>query len=132
MSQGQVPPKKLAAELTGTSAFVLVGAGSAVAFGSLAVSDPFSSFLVTALANGLGLAFAVSATMSISGGSLNPAVTIGLLASKKIRRGDVLPYIVAELLGGALAGAAPVVSPLGSLPHRPPWSASTMGLRSSF
>ncbi len=100
----------MAAELFGTFVFVLVGAGSAVGVSSLGVSDPASSLLIGALANGLGLAMAVSATMGVSGGSLNPAVTIGLLVGRKIPPKDVLPYIIAELFGATLAGLALVAS----------------------
>jgi MIP family channel proteins len=110
LSQGPGLNKKLVAELIGTFAFVLVGAGSAVASQSLPGVDAFSSLLVAALANGLGLAVAVTATMAISGGSLNPAVTIGLLVCGKIRARDVIPYILAELLGAIVAGAALVAS----------------------
>jgi len=98
--------KKLAAEFLGTFTFVLVGAGSAVAIQSLGLTDPASSLLLAAFANGLGLAVAISATMAISGGSLNPAVTFGLLVARKIRARDVIPYVVAEVLGATLAGAA--------------------------
>lgn len=110
MSQGPGLPKKLAAELIGTFAFVLVGAGSAVASQSLGVSDPSSSLIVAALANGLGLALGVTATMAISGGSLNPAVTIGFLVCGKISPREVVPYIIAELAGASLAGFALVAS----------------------
>ncbi len=118
--------KKLAAELLGTFAFVLVGAGSAVGVQSLGTSDPSSSLLVAALANGLGLAMAVTATMAISGGSLNPAVTVGLLAARKISAIEVVPYILAELAGATLAGLALVAtlpSFFGNLVH---WGAPSL------
>lgn len=126
MSQGPGLPKKLAAEFIGTFAFVLVGAGSAVASRSLGVTDPSSSLLIAALANGLGLALGVTATMAISGGSLNPAVTVGLLICRKIGVKDFVPYIVAELLGATIAGAALVASlpaTFGSAAH---WGAPSL------
>jgi MIP family channel proteins len=92
------------AELIGTFVFVLVGAGSAVASQFLGVTQPGTSILIGALANGMGLAVAVSATMAISGGSLNPAVSVGLFAAKKLSGTAAAIYIVAELAGATLAG----------------------------
>ena len=119
-------PKKLAAELIGTFAFVLVGAGSAVAAQSFSGGDPFSSLLVAALANGLGLAVAVTATMAVSGGSLNPAVTIGLLVSGKISARDVVPYIFAEVAGATIAVGALVVSLPASFGNPAHWGSPTL------
>jgi aquaporin TIP len=90
------------AEFLGTFLFVAVGAGSAVAFQSLGAPGG-SSLVVAGLANGIGLGVAISATMGISGGHLNPAVTVGLLVGKKARGSDVLPYIVAQVLGATFA-----------------------------
>src|SRR6266496_6864697 len=95
---------KLIAELVGTFLFVFVGAGSAVASQHLGISDPGTSLLIVALANGLGLSIGISITMGVSGGALNPAVTIGLLLGKKIRAKEVIPYIIAELVGATIAG----------------------------
>ena len=39
----------------------------------------------------------------ISGGHFNPAITLGLLAGGRIKAGDVLPYIVAQVIGAVLA-----------------------------
>jgi MIP family channel proteins len=128
LSQGPGLSKKLAAELVGTFAFVLVGAGSAVAVQSFNGSDPSSSLILAALANGLGLAVAVTATMAISGGSLNPAVTIGLLACRKIGARDVIPYILAELIGATLAGAALVASLPSAFGNSANWGAPSLAL----
>ncbi|HEV2226761.1 MAG TPA: aquaporin, partial [Nitrososphaerales archaeon] len=102
--------KKLLAEFFGTFVFVVVGAGSALGAASLVNPDPGVQLLLAALANGLGLAMAVSATMAISGGVLNPAVTLGLWAGKKLPSKDVVPYMVAQLVGATAAGLALVVS----------------------
>jgi MIP family channel proteins len=98
--------RKYVAELLGTFLFVFVGAGSAVAsqYLLLGTLDPGASLLIGAFANGLGLAIGVSATMGISGGHLNPAVTIGLWLGKKTPAKDVIPYIVAQLVGATVAG----------------------------
>src|SRR6266496_5473803 len=117
---------KLIAELVGTFLFVFVGAGSAVASQYLGISDPGTSLLIAALANGLGLAIGISATMGVSGGALNPAVTIGLLLGKKIRAKEVIPYIIAELVGATIAGLLLMaVSPssVGNVVH---WGAPSL------
>ncbi len=117
---------RVAAELLGTFLFVLVGAGSAVGAQALGVSDAGVSLVIAALANGLGLAVAVSATMAISGGSLNPAVTIGFLVAGKVSIQDAVCYIVAELAGATPAGLALLASlpsSIGGLVH---WGAPTL------
>ncbi len=126
MSSNPGLAKKLAAELLGTFVFVFVGAGSAVATQSLGIADPPSSLLIAAFANGLGLAMAVTATMAISGGSLNPAVTVGLLVGRKIAARDVLPYILAELTGATLAGMALVASLPSTLGTAVHWGAPSL------
>ncbi len=55
------------------------------------------------LAIGFGLAIPVLLGGPISGGSFNPAVTIALYASGKLAEGDVLPYIIVEILGALAA-----------------------------
>jgi MIP family channel proteins len=97
--------RRFTAELLGTFLFVFVGAGSAVATQYLfSYYDASGSLLVAALANGIGLAIGISVTMNISGGHLNPAVTIGLLLGKKAKAKDVIPYWVAQLVGAIIAG----------------------------
>jgi MIP family channel proteins len=124
LSSSPTLSKRLAAELFGTFIFVLVGAGSAL--GTPANADPSASLLVAALANGLGLAMAVSATIGISGGALNPAVTLGLLVGGKLARRDVLPYIFVELVGATAAGAALVIAFPSSLGDPVHWGAPTL------
>jgi MIP family channel proteins len=123
--------RKMAAELVGTFVFVLVGAGSAL--GTPSFGDPAASLLIAALANGLGLAMAVTATMGVSGGVLNPAVAIGLFVGNKLDRRSLVPYMLAELAGAVVAGLALVLafpSVLGSAAH---WGAPTMsGLLSAW
>jgi glycerol uptake facilitator-like aquaporin len=55
-----------------------------------------------ALAHAVALGVAVTAAMNISGGHINPAVTIGLMAIKRISPGDALAYIAAQLVGAVL------------------------------
>ena len=67
--------------------------------------DPISrrDFIKTAVGGGAAV---VSATMHVSGGQLNPAVTIALLATKKSKIDEAIAYIVSQLIGATLAGFA--------------------------
>jgi MIP family channel proteins len=57
-----------------------------------------------ALAHGIVLAIVVTATMNISGGHINPAVTVAMMVVKKISNEEGVKYIAAQLFGAALAG----------------------------
>jgi MIP family channel proteins len=94
-------------EFIGTLIFVFVGAGSVVAVHFL--SPTYPGLLVIALANGIGLALAITFAMNISGGHMNPAVTIGMLVTKNIKALDSLVYIIAQVLG-ATVGALLLVA----------------------
>jgi aquaporin Z len=61
-------------------------------------------FLGVALAFGLTVLTMVFAIGHISGGHLNPAVSLGLVVGKRFPVGELLPYIIAQVLGG-LTGA---------------------------
>ena len=52
---------------------------------------------------GAALAIAVLLGGAISGGAFNPAVAISLYAAGKLPKADVLPYIIAEILGALAA-----------------------------
>ena len=94
--------KRSAAEFLGTFWLVFGGCGSAV----LAAAFPQVGigFLGVAFAFGLTVLTMAYAIGHVSGCHLNPAVTIGLFAGKRIPASDILPYIVAQVLG-AIAGA---------------------------
>ena len=95
--------KKLGAEFIGTFWLVLGGCGSAVlaaAFPELGIG-----FAGVALAFGLTVLTMAFAIGHISGCHLNPAVSVGLMVGGRFSSGELLPYIVAQVLGG-LAGAA--------------------------
>jgi MIP family channel proteins len=127
MTSSPVFRRKLIAEFIGTFVFVLVGAGSALGTTALVGPGSASSLLIAALANGLGLAVAVSATMAISGGVLNPAVTIGLFIGNKLPAKDVLPYVLVELGGAITAGLALVATFPAALGNAAGWGAPSLG-----
>ena|SRR5271170_2950604 len=57
-----------------------------------------------ALAHGLILAIMISAFAAVSGGHINPAVTVGLLVGGQIKIGPAIAYIIAQCIGGLCAG----------------------------
>jgi aquaporin Z len=95
--------KQYGAEFFGTFWLVLGGCGSAVlaaAFPSVGIG-----LLGVALAFGLTVLTMAYAIGHISGCHLNPAVSIGLWAGGRFHASKVLPYIIAQVLGGIAAGA---------------------------
>jgi len=94
--------KKLVAEFIGTFWLVLGGCGSAVL--AAAFPEVGIGLAGVSLAFGLTVLTMAYAIGHISGCHLNPAVTIGLWAGARHPIGEVLPYILAQLLG-AIAGA---------------------------
>lgn len=95
--------KKMSAEFFGTFWLVFGGCGSAV----LAAGFPELGigFAGVALAFGLTVLTMAYAVGHISGGHFNPAVTIGLWAGGRFRAKDVVPYVVAQVIGGIAAAA---------------------------
>ena len=92
--------KAFVAEFIGTFALIFIGVG---AIASDAMSGGQSGLVGIALAHGLTIAVMVSATAAISGGHLNPAVTIGLFSVKKIDFVNAIGYVVSQCLGGIVA-----------------------------
>lgn len=84
------------AEFIGTFALIFIGIG--------AIRTAGHDVLAVALAHGLTIAAFVSATMHISGGQLNPAVTFGLVCGGHMAIPDAVRYWIAQLLGGVSAG----------------------------
>jgi len=94
--------KECAAELIGTFALCFIGAG---AICTDALTKGGVGLVGIAMAHGLVLSIAVSCTMAISGGQLNPAVTCALWATGRIKdAAQVAQLIVSQLVGGVLAG----------------------------
>lgn len=94
--------KRLAAEFLGTFWLVLGGCGSAVL--AAAFPDVGIGLLGVALAFGLTVLTMAYAIGHISGCHLNPAVSIGLVAGGRFPAKDLLPYIIAQVVGGIAAG----------------------------
>ena len=92
---------KLVAEAIGTFALTFIGAGSIIVGG---LDGGSADLLTVAMAHGIVLAVVVSATMSISGGHINPAVTLAFVAIKKIDGSTAGAYIAAQLVGAVIAG----------------------------
>jgi MIP family channel proteins len=91
------------AELIGTFALVFLGAG-AVCARQVTSDNPQFDLTGIALAQGLTLAVLVTATMNVSGGFLNPAVTIVLWVLRRIDTPKLGWLLLAQILGGILAG----------------------------
>jgi aquaporin Z len=95
--------KQYGAEFFGTFWLVLGGCGSAVL--AAAYPELGIGFVGVALAFGLTVLTMAFAIGHISGCHLNPAVSIGLWAGGRFPAGKLLPYIIAQVLGGIVAGA---------------------------
>ena len=87
---------KLYAEGVATFALTFIGAGAIWVSGG--------DLLTVAVAHGIILSVMVSATMNISGAHINPAVTIGFMATNRIDSKLGIQYILAQLGGAILAG----------------------------
>ncbi|KPL52465.1 MIP family channel protein [Prosthecomicrobium hirschii] len=93
--------KKYIAEVVGTFILVFIGVGSVVA-GGLGGALPLGQV-------GIGLCFGLAVTAAayaigpVSGAHLNPAVTVGAFLAGRMSVADVIPYIIAQLVGATLA-----------------------------
>jgi glycerol uptake facilitator-like aquaporin len=91
---------RLLAEVVGTFGFFFIGfsgiAASVNLPGSIAPAGVAAGF-------GLGLGLMIAAFGQISGGHFNPAVTFGLAVGRKFPMSAVIPYWVAQLIGGFIA-----------------------------
>ena len=90
-----VMTRKLAAEFIGTFTLIFIGAGS--------IMNGKADLLGVALAHGLAIAIMVSAFAAISGAHFNPAVSLGMLVTRRIDGKTFLSYVVAQLAGASVA-----------------------------
>jgi aquaporin Z len=88
---------RLIAEVFGTFVLVFGVIGTAI------FADQNGGFLAIAIAVGLAVLTAAYAVGHISGGHFNPAVSVGAAAAGRMRWADVVPYVIAQVLGGLLA-----------------------------
>jgi MIP family channel proteins len=118
--------RKLIAEFIGTFALIFMGAGSIIVFGG-----GQADIVAIALAHGLAIALLVSALGHISGGLFNPALTIGLWATRRLDSVTTVAYIVAQLVGAVVGAFALKMFPeaLGEAAH---WGTPLLGSETSF
>ena len=95
--------KRLSAEAFGTFWLVFGGCGSAVL--AAGIPELGIGYAGVALAFGLTVLTMAYAVGHISGGHLNPAVSLGLAMAGRFEYKDLLPYWVAQLVGGVLGAA---------------------------
>ena|SRR3989338_2835463 len=93
--------KNYVAEFIGTFALVFIGAGAVLVNG---LTNGAVSVVGIALAHGLVLMTMIYSLAHISGAHFNPAVTIAMLANKRIELVKAVYYIISQLLGASVAG----------------------------
>jgi aquaporin Z len=94
--------KKLLAEIVGTFWLVFGGCGSAVL--ALSIPDIGIGLVGVSLAFGLTVLTMAYAVGHVAGGHFNPAVSVGLCVAGRFAPKDLLPYVVAQVLGAVAAG----------------------------
>src|SRR6187431_1295417 len=104
MTSSPTLSQKLTAEVVGTAILVFIGAGSVPLTMLLTGNNPFGSAELSTIS--FAFAFAIFAAVysvgHISGCHINPAVTIALLATRKIDNQTTVGYIGAQLVGAFL------------------------------
>lgn len=91
------------AELIGTFVFVFVGVGSVVI---AAMPENSLGLLGVAFAHGIAIAVVATAIGPISGGHVNPAVSIGAWLVNKLSFGNLIGYVIGQVAGAAIAVGA--------------------------
>ncbi len=92
--------RAVVAEFLGTMFFVFLGTGAVIAAVGGAGGD--AALVAIAIAHGLGILIAVAWTANISGGHINPAVTLAMMVTKNIKVPLGIAYMVAQFAGGAV------------------------------
>ncbi len=110
--------QKFTAEAVGTAILVFIGAGSVPLTVFLTGSNPFGSAELSTISFCFAFAIfaAVYAVGHVSGAHINPAVTIALLATRKIDAGTAGVYIVAQVVGAIIGAALTFVILIGNDP----------------
>lgn len=126
--------QSLIAEFIGTFTLVFVGAFSAIA-------EPEYGIVVPALAHGLVIVGLIYTYGHISGAHFNPAVTVGLLVTGKIKDTNAAAYVIVQFLGGIVAAYLLVLilpnpgdygQTIGYLTERDLWLAALLELVLTF
>ena len=113
-SQEPTVAQKLIAEGLGTAFLTLVGAGAVTATNTLSKGHPTQADIgVVGLAFAFALALSIYTLGRVSGCHINPAVTIGMLATQRIKPALAGMYIVAQFVG-AVIGALGIVVIFGT------------------
>lgn len=111
---------RLLAEVWGTFllVFAVVSAASfTTAFQGAGETNPNGAgFLGVAFALGLAVMIGAYTVGGVSGAHFNPAVTIGLASAGKFGWKDVVPYIIAQVIGGVLGATAVYQVAAGGMP----------------
>ena len=89
------------AEFLGTMFFVFLGTGAVVA--AVGGTGGDAALVVIAIAHGLGILIAVAWTANISGGHINPVVSLAMIVTKNIKPALGVAYMVAQFAGAAVA-----------------------------
>jgi aquaporin Z len=105
--------RRYRAELVGTATLVLIGCG-AITIGNFPQDLPIG-ILPIALAFGLAVMAMAYAIGPVSGCHINPAVTAAMWAAGRMKSQDVIPYVVAQLVGGIIGAGILVLILAGKL-----------------
>jgi len=97
--------RRVVAELVATALLLATVVGSGIMGERLAAGNVAVALLANTIATGGSLLALILAFGPISGAHMNPAVTLADAAMRGIRRGDVLPYIAAQIAGAYLGVA---------------------------
>ncbi|MFT4468377.1 MIP/aquaporin family protein [Arthrobacter sulfonylureivorans] len=103
--------RRLAAEVIGTAILVTFGVGSVIAaftVGAGEITYPGIGFISLAFA--IAIAVAIYAFLAVSGAHINPAVTFALAVTRRFSWVEVVPYIVAQLVGATIGSLLLVAS----------------------
>lgn len=95
--------RKLAAEFIGTFWLIFIGSGSGILAGTF--PDIGIGIVGISLSAGIAVMSMIYAIGHVSGGHLNPGVSLGLAVAGKFPASHVLPYAIAQVAGGIVAAA---------------------------
>ena len=98
--------KKYIAECIGTFVLTFLGCGAAVSLGCGTPEGGIAAVVGTAIAFGLSVVAMAYTIGGISGCHINPAITLGCLATGRISAKDCCGYMVGQVVGAIIAGAA--------------------------